>query len=192
MGGGSVQAWGLARHRKARGMSTGLPPIGSEIPRSMLAVGATLEIDGATVQVDLRGGIEQRVDVDPDAPHNSVTLRPVGFQVTGELPDGRTVTLAQADAGADSAGALRITQHLPLKYELLDVVPVTLTLSGPDREDVVAAAERPLVLVTEDVTQFPTRGDLSSLEAPVAFAATDAPATVVARLVTFPVQSGGV
>ncbi|MGW3017319.1 hypothetical protein [Streptomyces longwoodensis] len=35
-------------------MSTGLPPIGSEIPRSLLARGATLEIDGATVRVDLR------------------------------------------------------------------------------------------------------------------------------------------
>ncbi|MEU5251197.1 hypothetical protein ACF1AO_31435 [Streptomyces longwoodensis] len=173
-------------------MSTGLPPIGSEIPRSLLARGATLEIDGATVRVDLRGGIEQRVDIDPDAPHDSVTLHPVGFQVTGELPDGRTVTLTQADAGSGSAGALRISQHLPLKYELLDVVPVTLTLSGPDGADVVASAVRPLVLVTKDVTQFPTRGDLSSLEAPVAFAAADASTTVVARLVTFPVQSGGV
>ncbi|MFK4119261.1 hypothetical protein [Streptomyces longwoodensis] len=173
-------------------MSTGLPPIGSEIPRSMLAMGATLEIGGATVQVDLRGGIKERVDVNPDAPHDSVTLRPVSFQVTGELPDGRTVTLAQADADTGSAGALRISRHLPLTYELLDVVPVTLTLSGPDGEDVVASAVDPLVLVTEDVTQFPTQGDLSSLEAPVAFAVTDASSTVVARLVTFPVKSGGI
>ncbi|MER6473214.1 hypothetical protein [Streptomyces collinus] len=38
--------------------------------------------------------------------------------------------------------------NAPPKYELRDVVPVTMTITDPDSANVVASAVQPLVLVT--------------------------------------------
>ena len=79
--------------------ATGLPPIGSEIPMSMLALNVPITIHHRLMTVDFRGGIKTRTEVNPHDPINGVRLRVVGFRVTAELPerDGGTITIDQPD-----------------------------------------------------------------------------------------------
>ncbi|MFJ2922236.1 hypothetical protein [Streptomyces sp. NPDC087307] len=80
---------------------TMLPPIGAEIPCSMLASNSAVRIRTSLVSVDFRGGIKQRVDVNPDDPINSVRMRTVGFKISAELhggddeAGGDTITIEQ-------------------------------------------------------------------------------------------------
>ncbi|MFE2521619.1 hypothetical protein [Streptomyces mirabilis] len=62
------------------------PPIGAEIPCSMLAINSPLKIRNSLVTVDFRGGIKHRVDANPNDPINSVRMRTVGFKISAELP----------------------------------------------------------------------------------------------------------
>lgn len=92
-----------------------LPPIGAEIPSSMLAVNSELEVKGTTYHVDFRGGIKQRVDVNPNDPFNSVRLRTVGFKVSAEI-DGEkysSVSFEQNDVDVDARSTLTVTQQFP-------------------------------------------------------------------------------
>lgn len=80
---------------------TMLPPIGAEIPCSMLASNSAVRIRTSLVSVDFRGGIKQRVDVNPDDPISSVRMRTVGFEISAELhggddeAGGDTITIEQ-------------------------------------------------------------------------------------------------
>lgn len=178
----------------------GLPPIGAEIPRSMLAINTPLRIRGKLVSVDFRGGIKQRVDVNPDDPNNSVRLRVIGFRVTAELPsdtggNGGTITIEQNDVDVDPKSLLKMTQKSPPKYEHIDVLSFTLVIEEPEGSLVKRA---PLVLTTKDpmvligsLTQFPPRGDLYQLQSPVELVDIENPDVTVVTIEKFPVKTGG-
>ena len=179
---------------------TGLPPLGAEIPRSMLALDTPMQIDGEPVSVDFRGGIKNRVDVNPDNPLNSVRLRVVGFNVTGTLPaegdsqEQGTVTFEQCDIDVDAKSTLTKTQEWPPRYDLREVIPFQATIDKPGQEPEVLVSKEPMVLVNDRLSQFPTRGDLEKLEKlekPVELVNPDSPDKAVATLDKFPVKTGG-
>lgn len=183
-----------AQASPATGLPSGLPPIGSEIPMSMLAINVPLQIRTALVSVDFRGGIKTRTEVNPDDPINSVRLRVVGFRVTAELPgrDGGTITIEQNDVDVDAPSILRLVQKFPPRYEQVMVLSFTMTIDQPDRR------AEPLVLVTKDpaklighLTQFPPKGDLYRLQNPVDLVLPDDPDTTIATIQKFPVKVGG-
>jgi hypothetical protein len=169
-----------------------LPPIGAEIPQSVVAVNTSLRLTGADVSapgldltsklltgtVDFRGGLKHRVDVNPDDPTNSVRLRLVGLRISGE-PSGTVANLAgmtieQGDIDVDAPSRLRITQRFPLKYEVTEVFPdlyLSLDLLG-GAAPLTLQSMNPMVLRAA-VTQFPPRSDSFTLEAPVQFALAD-------------------
>lgn len=180
-----------ATPKRASAMVALMPPIGAEIPSSVLALGSGLRIGQDVYTVDFRGGIRQRVDVAPDDPFNSVRLRTVGFRATAELPDGGTVTLEQSDVDVAAESTLTRTQQFPPRYTERDVVPVTATIDRPGEEPVVLVGLEPLVLRNATLTRFPARGDTYTLETPLNLADPESPDTVVATLQTFAAQRGG-
>ncbi|MFD8983813.1 hypothetical protein [Streptomyces sp. NPDC059564] len=142
-----------------------LPPIGAEIPCSILAIGTTIEYKGTTFTVDFRGGIKHRVDVNPNDPINSVKLRTIGFKVSAEGPDGMTFTIEQNDIDVDAKSLLRITQSAPPKFEHLDYESFTLTIEKSG-DPVILTTYGPMVQVSS-LTQFPPKGDTYKLQNPV-------------------------
>ncbi|WP_051813820.1 hypothetical protein [Streptomyces sp. NRRL S-340] len=156
----------------------------------MLAIDTPFQIGTRRVSLDFRGGIRQRVDVDPSDPVNSVRLRNVGFRVTAELPDGGTVTFEQSDVDTDAQSTLRVTQQFPPRFEERDVIPFTATIEEPDSEPLVLVSREPMVLHAT-LTQYPARGDLYQLEKPVDLVDPEHPDQVVAVLHGFPSKRGG-
>ncbi|KAL1914282.1 uncharacterized protein VTP21DRAFT_9063 [Calcarisporiella thermophila] len=90
------------------------------LPSSMLAINSVLEIQGAKHQVDLRGGIKQRVLDNPNDPFNSVRLRTIG--------------------------TLRVIQNFPPKYEERDVLSFTVAIDHSGREPLILATKEPMIL----------------------------------------------
>ncbi|MQY10964.1 hypothetical protein SRB5_10780 [Streptomyces sp. RB5] len=169
----------------------GLPPIGAEIPMSMFAVNSPMRIGADLVSVDFRGGIRQRVEVNPEDPFRSVRLRTVGFRVTAEISDeAGTVTIEQNDIDVEASSKLTLTQQFPPRYEHVISVPVTVTIDRPDGDPLVLTATKPMVMVA-DIRQFPPRGDQYRLREPVDFAAPDDPEKTEATLEQFPARVGG-
>lgn len=168
----------------------GLPPIGAEIPMSMLAINTPMHLGDDLVTVDFRGGIKQRVEVNPDDPFRSVRLRTVGFRVTAELPGGGTLTLEQTDVDVDASSSLRLVQPFPPRYEHHIVVPVTLTIDRSDADPIVLTSTNPLHLIGQ-ITQFPPRGEVYQLQQPVQFVSPDDPDTTAAILEKMPTKIGG-
>ena len=124
-----------------------LPPIGAEIPCSMLAINAKLEFKGKTLELDFRGGIKQRIDVNPNDPINSVKLRTVGFRVSAQLDDGMTVSIEQNDVDVDPQSSLRTTQSFP-KFEQRDVLTFTAVFEQKSGDEpVILTTKNPMVLV---------------------------------------------
>jgi hypothetical protein len=170
---------------------TGLPPIGAEIPSSMLALNSTLKFHNTTyTTLDFRGGIKQRVEPNPDDPINSVRLRTVGFRVAGEVDSDTSVVFEQCDIDVEAASTLRLTQKFPPRYEERDVLPFCATITQQDSEPVTLTTKDPVIL-TATLTQYPARGDLFQLAKPVDLVNPDDPDTVVARLTAFPSKRGG-
>lgn len=169
---------------------TGLPPIGAEIPSSMLALNSTLKFHNTTHTLDFRGGIKQRVEVNPDDPINSVRLRTVGFRVAGEVDSDTSVVFEQCDIDVEAASTLRLTQRFPPRFEERDVLPFCATITPQDGEPVTLTTKDPMIL-TATLTQFPARGDRFQLAKPVDLVNADDPDTVVARLTAFPSKRGG-
>lgn len=154
-----------------------------------------LQIRTSLVTVDFRGGIKQRVDVNPDDPINSVRLRTVGFRMSAELPGaegeggGGSITIEQNDVDVDPKTLLRVTQSFPPKFETIMVLDFAMTIQQP-------GGGEPLVLTTKDpakiigqLTQYPPRGDLYQLQNPVDLIDDDK--NVVATIQKFPVKIGG-
>ncbi|WP_410593705.1 hypothetical protein [Amycolatopsis sp. lyj-23] len=177
-----------------------LPPVGAEIPMSILALNTPVQIRSSLVTVDFRGGIKVRVDVNPDDPVNSRRLRIVGFKVSGELPggdrggfrrSGGTITLEQDDVDVDAPSLLRRTQQFPPRYEQIMVLSFTMTVDQPDarREPLVLVTKNPAQLVGR-LTQFPPRGDLYQLQNPVDLVLPDEPDTTTATIQKFPAKLG--
>lgn len=174
-----------------------LPPIGAEIPCSMLAINSPLKIRDSLVTVDFRGGIKHRVDVNPNDPINSVRMRTVGFKISAELPsangDGAgTITIEQNDVDVDPQSLLRIAQSFPPKYESTMILPFTMVIEQPGNGD------GPLILTTKDpaklighLTQYPPKGDLYQLQSPVELVDLENPDITVATLQKLPVKIGG-
>ncbi|MGI5158563.1 hypothetical protein [Microbispora sp. CA-102843] len=169
---------------------TGLPPIGAEIPSSMLALNSALEFHNTTYALDFRGGIKQRVEPNPDDPINSVRLRTVGFQVTGQVGSDTSVVFEQCDVDVEAASTLRLTQKFPPRYEERDVLPFCATITQQDSEPVTLTTKDPMILIAT-LTQYPARGDRFQLAKPVDLVNAEAPDTVVARLTAFPSIRGG-
>ncbi|MFI6048390.1 hypothetical protein ACIA8C_42730 [Nocardia sp. NPDC051321] len=182
----------LAASPAATGTATAepLPPIGAEIPSSMIAIDSALEYNGQTYTLDFKGGINQRVDVNPEDPANSVRLRTIGFRVAAEVPDGGTVTLEQNDVDTDPQSNLRLTQKFPPSYEERDVISISAEIELPGQKPVTVQAKAPMIL-TAKLTRHPARGDRYRLEKPVDLVDPDQPNTVVARLTKFDSQRGG-
>ncbi|MFD7475981.1 hypothetical protein ACFV8Z_28460 [Streptomyces sp. NPDC059837] len=175
-----------------------LPPIGAEIPCSMLAINSPLKIRNSLVTVDFRGGIKHRVDVNPNDPINSVRMRTVGFKISAELPrenGGRgSITIEQNDVDVDPKSLLRITQSFPPKFENIMVLSFTMVIEQPGNGN----GGEPLILTTKDpakligtLTQYPPKGDLYQLQNPVDLIDLENPDTVVATLQKLPVKIGG-
>lgn len=166
------------------------PPIGAEIPSSMLALDSQVRIGGDVFSVDFRGGISQRAEVNPDDPFDSVRLRTVGFRVTAELPGGEgTITLEQSDVDVDAASRLTQAQQFPARYEERDVIHFTATIDSPGSDPVVLEGAKPLVL-TAALSRFPSSGDVYTLEAPVNLVDSADPNTVTGTLQTFTSRRG--
>lgn len=187
--GPSASAATVPAHTTA--MRAMMPPIGAEVPSSMLAIDSQIRIGADVYTVDFRGGIRQRVDVNTDNPLGSVRLRTVGFRVSGELPDGGTITLEQSDVDVAAESMLTQTQQFPARYEERDVIPVVATIERPGQDTMVLQGAQPMVLRNTALTQFPARGDAYTLEAPLALTDPAAPDTVVGTLQTFSAQRGG-
>ena len=191
--------WG-APTAQAAAVQAGLPPIGAEIPMSMLAINTPLQIRNSLVTVDFRGGIKVRVEVNPDDPNNSVRLRVVGFKMSAELPggdgarQGGTITIEQNDVDVDPQSLLRLAQRFPPKYEQIMVLSFTMTIDQPEQDRLT----EPLMLTTKDpaklignLTRFPPKGDLYQLQNPVDLIDLENPDTVIATIQKFPVKVGG-
>jgi hypothetical protein len=173
-----------------------LPPIGAEIPMSMLARHVPVVVKGHKMHPDFRGGIKVRVDVNPDDPINSVRLRVVGFKMTAEPPDRAdvgSITIEQNDVDVDAKSLLRLTQRFPPKYEQIMVLSFTMVIDQPQ-----GRISEPLILTTKDpakligsLTQFPPKGDLYQLQNPVDLVDLENPDTAVATIHKFPVKVGG-
>ncbi|MFC4565034.1 hypothetical protein ACFO4E_24525 [Nocardiopsis mangrovi] len=166
-----------------------LPPIGAEIPRSMIAVNSSLTYQGTPHTLDFRGGIKKRVDVNPVDPINSVRLRTVGFRLTGEHDSLGTVTIEQNDIDADVQSLLTLTRQFPPEFIDRDVLSFSLTF-GSDDEPIILTTREPMVL-TAKLTQYPPRGDLYQLEKPVELVSLDDGDKVVAVLDALPLKTGG-
>ncbi|MEU9214849.1 hypothetical protein AB0D27_45205 [Streptomyces sp. NPDC048415] len=165
-----------------------MPPIGAEIPCSVLAIGSTIEYQNETITCDLRGGVKHRVDVDPDDPTNSVRLRTVGFKVTAES-DAGLITFEQNDVDVDAKSILRQTQESPPKYLHRDVQAFTIAFQ--DRGDAVVLVTREPMVCEAEFAQFPPRGDIYKLTKPVDLVDPDNPDQVVGRLTAFTSKRGG-
>lgn len=174
---------------------SGLPPIGAEIPMSMLARHVPVVVQGHRLRLDFRGGIKVRVEVNPDDPINSVRLRVIGFRMTADGPDraGGTITIEQNDVDVAAQSMLRLTQRFPPRYEQIMVLSFTMTIDQPETR-----FDEPLVLTTKDpakligsLSQFPPKGDLYQLQNPVDLVLPDNPDTTIATIEKFPVNVGG-
>ncbi|MEW1860621.1 hypothetical protein AB0399_09590 [Streptomyces sp. NPDC088194] len=170
-----------------------LPPIGAEIPSSMLAINSELEVKGATYHVDFRGGIKQRVDVNPNDPLYSVRLRTVGFKVSAEIDSGKYnyVVFEQNDVDVDVRSTLTLTQQFPPRYVERDELSFSAVFEPKDGgEPLVLVTKEPMVL-TASLTQYPARGDQYRLDKPVDLVDPEHPDNVEAVLKTFPSKRGG-
>ncbi|MFF9645852.1 hypothetical protein [Kitasatospora aureofaciens] len=174
-----------------------LPPIGAEIPCSSLAINTPLRVGTDLLALDFRGGFKTRVDVNPDDPSNSVRLRLVGLKYTAEIPEeadgdgGGTVTFEQNDVDVDARGLLKLTQQFPPQYECsLDLRTCALTIDRPGSEPLVLTP-RGEATMSAKLTQYPPRGDLFQLKAPVEFVDPAKPDDIAAVLQKFPAKSGG-
>lgn len=162
----------------------------------MLAINSPLRIQTSLVSVDFRGGIKERVDVNPDDPLNSVRLRVVGFKLTAELPsssdggESGTVIIEQNDVDVDAKSTLKLTQRFPPKYEHTNIFSVSLTVDRPGAEPLVLVPKENFALIGK-LTQYPARGDLYQLVKPVEFVDPEQPDTVVAVLEKLPAKRGG-
>ncbi|MEW1774207.1 hypothetical protein [Streptomyces sp. NPDC086777] len=177
----------------------GLPPIGAEIPCSMLGINTPLRLKDSLVSVDFRGGIKHRVDVNPEDPINSVLMRTIGFRITAELPpadggddgDGGTVTIEQNDVDVDVKSLLRLTQQFPPRYENVWVLPFTMTIDRPGNGGVQILTTKDPARLVGQLTQYPPRGDLYQLQHPVELVDPERPDAPVATLQKLPVKVGG-
>lgn len=164
-----------------------LPPLGAEAVFSTVALDSQVRIGADVYSVDFRGGLRQRVDVNPDNPLGSVRLRTAGFRVSGRLPDGGTLTLEQNDVAAAAESTLTRNQQLPARYEERDVIAFTATIERPGQDMVVLEGATPMVL-TAKLTRFPARGDSYRLAAPVNLVDPADHGTVTGTLQTFTAQ----
>ncbi|WP_327092433.1 hypothetical protein OIE66_17835 [Nonomuraea sp. NBC_01738] len=174
----------------------GLPPIGAEIPCSMLAINSTIEYQGTTIACDFRGGVKHRVDVNPDDPITSVRLRTVGFKVSAETDKG-TITIEQNDIDVDPKSLLKVTQNFPPKLHHHDVQDFTITFdfrkddAGNKRGEPVVLTTKQSMVCEANLTQFPPRGDLYKLARSVEFVDPEEPDKVIARMTAFDSKRGG-
>ncbi|MFE6977078.1 hypothetical protein [Streptomyces sp. NPDC057682] len=178
------------RAAAAAAAESSLPPIGAEIPSSMISINTPIRIGGSLLRVDLRGGIKQRVEPNPDNPNHSVRLRTIGFRMTGELPDGGTITMEQNDIDVDANSTLTVEQASPPKLVERDELSFSVTIEQPDQDPVVLVSRDPMVL-KGNLTQFPARGDLYRLVQPVDLVDPENPDSATATIEQFPVRRGG-
>lgn len=167
-----------------------LPPIGVEVPSSILAINSVLEYQGKKYQVDFRGGIKQHIDVNPDDPINSVRLRTIGFRITAEVESNGQITIEQNDIDVDAKSTLRVIQKFPSKYEEHDVLPFAITIDLSGQDPVVLTTEEPMIL-NATLTQYPAKGDLYRLVNPVQLVLPEDPDKIVAQLTIFASKRGG-
>jgi hypothetical protein len=159
---------------------------------SGLAINTPLTIRDEFVRVDFHGRFNQRVDVNPEDPYNSVGLRVMGFRMSGNLDGGNqsgSITI-EIDVDVDPKSTLRQIKDFPPLYENRYVLPFAMTIARPDTEQLLLMTKSPAIL-SGRITQFPPKADLYQLENPVDLAAPDDPDTTVVTIHKFPVKLGG-
>ncbi|MFF2792644.1 hypothetical protein ACFVT6_38890 [Streptomyces sp. NPDC058049] len=169
-----------------------LPPIGVEVPSNMTAVDVPLEVDGALVRINLRGGIRQRVDANPNEPDptKSVRLRTTGFHLEGTTADGRLrVAFDLANSDPEPSSTLQVVVSFPPSLRERDVIPLTMTIERAGQDKITLNSVNPAIL-TATLKAFPPQGDHYRLENPVDFVAPGT-TTLVARLLELPATRGG-
>ncbi len=169
---------------------TDLPPVGAEIPSSMLATGSTFEYHDKTLTLDLRGGLQQRVMENPEDPVNSVRLRTVGLRLHAPIEDGGAITFEQNDVDTTVPSTLRLTQTSPARYEEKDLFDFSVTIELPDQQEPVVLHTKSPMVLTAELARYPADGEMFRLEEPVEFVDPSDPDTVAARLTAFPCQRG--
>ncbi|KAH7034482.1 hypothetical protein BKA57DRAFT_185463 [Linnemannia elongata] len=157
----------------------------------MLAVNSVLTLQTQTkiLTLDFRGGIKERVNVNPDDPINSVLLRVVRFRLTAESPDGNIV-LEQNDVDVAPKSKLKLVQRFPPRYEHTNVIDVSLRIERKDGKPLVLASKA-LLMMKGSLTQYPARGDLYQLEKAVEFVNRDDPSQVISTLDKLPAMRAG-
>jgi hypothetical protein len=185
----SPAAAAVAARPDASSPAAVLPPIGAEVPSSILAIGSKLEYRGTTYTLDFRGGIKQRVDVNPNDPINSVRLRTIGFRVSAEDDALGDVTIEQNDVDVDARSTLTQTQLHPPRYEETDYLSFTIVLDRAGQPTVILETKKPMALKAT-ISSFPARGDTYSLEGPVDLVDPET-GRVTARLTVFNAKRGG-
>ncbi|MGA4863693.1 hypothetical protein ACPB9J_13715 [Streptomyces lavendulocolor] len=166
----------------------GLPPIGAEVPVSMLALGSTFEYGGTTYSLDFQGGTKQRVEPNNDNPTTSVRLRTLGFQVMAQADDGSSITLELSGADTEAASTLTLTQQFPPIIEERDVISITATITRPGQEPVTLDSKDPMVLLARHLRAYPPQREIYQLQQPVELA--DRAGHTAATLWHFPAMRG--
>ncbi|MFG3013510.1 hypothetical protein ACGFZB_24160 [Streptomyces cinerochromogenes] len=106
---------------------------------------------------------------------------------------GGTVTIEQNEVDGDAQSTLCLTQQNPPRYEHRQILSFTMTIDQPGKdgsEPLVLTTKKPMILGGQ-LTQFPPRGDLYTLEQPVELVDPDNPDNVLAVIQKFPVKAGG-
>ena len=155
---------------------------------SALAVNTPLKIRDEAVSVDFRGGLKVRVQVNPEDPHNSVSLHMLDYKWSAELPDdGGSITIDRSEVDINPQSRLRINQEN--EYEHLCVLSFRMTIDRPDTEPLELQATSPAALIAK-CSQYPPKGDVHTLQKPVDFSTEDDPDTVV-TILEFSLKMGG-
>ncbi|MER5820778.1 hypothetical protein ABT086_00240 [Streptomyces mirabilis] len=174
-----------------------LPPIGAEIPCSMLAVNTPLQIRTSLLSLDFRGGIKHRVEVNPDDPDNSVRMRVVGFKLTADLPQGDgaggrgAITIEQNDVDVDPKSLLRVVQQNPPKIESLMALYGFTMVIDQDGEPLVLTPRDDTGQLIATLPHYPPKADQYQLRRPIELVLPDDPETTIATIQKLPLKVGG-
>ena len=167
-----------------------LPSIGLEIPCSCYAINVPLNVNVlGLVTLDFKGGITVRVEGNLSEGLGGLRLRVIGHEVSADSPVLGRVTISQADTEVTPLSLLEIIKTLPPTFRQTMFLDFTVTIEQPPGggPPLVLSNTKTAALINPNLTQFPPRGNVYQLQAPVDLAPVGAPDQVIAQLQQFPV-----
>ncbi|WP_166677835.1 twin-arginine translocation signal domain-containing protein [Amycolatopsis arida] len=183
------------------------PPVGAEIPMSMLAVEVPLRVGSMSVEVDFEGEIRFRVtEADAADPWN-LTLEVIAFGMAGRHEDGNRVTqdhslgqitIEQSDTEDTPDSLLKMVSQTPPRWEQTMFLDFTMTIENPPPdlpggrrshtpEPLVLSTKEPAKLIGE-LDNFPPKGEPYQLANPIQLVLPDNPEQTIASVDKFPVK----